>query len=509
MKRDWTARSSIAIVGALLVVIYLIGLTVFGRLDLTDDNVYSLSDASVKLVEDLDDPVTFKAFFTENLPAPYGSNRRFLKDKLDDYRAYGGGNIQYQFIDPGEDDDVVEEARRFRIPPVQIQVIEKDNVQLKNAYMGLAIEYGGEREVIPVVQDLSTLEYDITSAIRRLTREELPTVGFLTGHGEPNIFQDMPTLRQGLARNYEVTAVTISGETLDNMPDVLLVIAPTDSLPGEHVRAVDRYVMDGGRLGLLLNAVSADIQAGQASALSVGLEPLLETYGVGLQTNLVTDLQSSAVTVQQQAGLFNIARQIEYPFFPIATSFNPDNLTVSRLREVLFYFVSSIDTTAALPAGVTVEPLVYSSTRSATQEGFFFIQPMLETRPSYEDGPFLLAAAYSGNFPSVFDPSRESVSTRVAVVGDGDFVNESLLGRIPGNIELGLNLVDWLVQESDLLEIRAKKIEPRALREVSEEVRPWIKYTNMLVPALVVVGFGLFRWRRRRGREFIVLGKDR
>ena len=92
---------------------------------------------------------------------------------------------------------------------------------------------------------------------------------------------------------------------------------------------------------------------------------------------------------------------------------------------------------------------------------------------------------------------------RNVVVGDGDFLNESLLGRIPGNIELGLNMVDWLVQESDLLSIRAKKIEPRALREVSEEVRPWIKYANMLLPALVVVLFGLFRWRSRRNREFI------
>lgn len=505
MKRDWTTRSSIAVIGVILVVIYLIGLTVFGRIDLTDDNVYSLSDASVELAQELDDPVTFTAFFTENLPAPYSTNRRFLKDKLDDYRAYGGNNIQYRFVDPGEDEELVEEARRYRIPPVQIQVIEKDNVQLKNAYMGLAIEYGGEREVIPVVQDLSTLEYDITGAVRRLTRDELPTVGFLTGHGEVNIFQDMQTLRQGLARNYEVTAVSVTDSSLDSVPDALMVVAPSDTIPEAHLRALDEYVMDGGRLGLLLNKVSADIQAGQANAISVGIDPLLDAYGISIRTDLVTDMQSSAVTVQQQTGFFNLARQIEYPFFPIATRFSPDNLMVSRLREVLFYFVSTLDTTAVLPAGVRSEPLVYSSPRSATQEGFFFIQPMMDSRPQYDDGPFTLAAAFTGNFPSALDPSRESVSTRIVAVGDGDFLNESMLGRIPGNIELGLNIVDWLVQESDLLEIRAKKIEPRPLREVSEDVRPWIKYANMLAPALVVVIFGLARWRRRKTR-FVVTG---
>jgi ABC-type uncharacterized transport system involved in gliding motility auxiliary subunit len=90
------------------------------------------------------------------------------------------------------------------------------------------------------------------------------------------------------------------------------------------------------------------------------------------------------------------------------------------------------------------------------------------------------------------------------VVGDGDFINESVLGRIPGNIEFGLNMVDWLVQESDLLTIRSKKIEPRALREVNESLRPWIKYGNMLAPALLIVVFGLVRWRRRDARQFVM-----
>jgi len=217
MKRDWTTRSSLLLVGLILIVVNVIGVSLFARIDLTDDDVYSLSDASIQLVRELEDPLTFKAYFTDNLPAPYGTNRRFLKDKLDDYRAYGGNKVQYQFIDPAEE-EAEEDARRLRIPPVQIQVIERDNVQLQNAYMGLAIEYGGERETIPVVEDLSTLEYDITSAVRRLTRDELPVVGFLSGHGEPSVFQEMGTLRQALARNYDVRSITISDSVLDPDP---------------------------------------------------------------------------------------------------------------------------------------------------------------------------------------------------------------------------------------------------------------------------------------------------
>ncbi len=106
MKRYWTSRSFILLVGLILVVINLIGLNLFIRADLTDDGVYSLSDASIDLVGGLDDPVTVTAFFTADLPAPYSGNRRFLKDKLDDYGAYGGANFQYRFVDPGDDEEV-------------------------------------------------------------------------------------------------------------------------------------------------------------------------------------------------------------------------------------------------------------------------------------------------------------------------------------------------------------------------------------------------------------------
>jgi gliding-associated putative ABC transporter substrate-binding component GldG len=505
MKRDWASRSTLIVLGLILVLINLIGITVFSRADLTDDGVYSLSSASIDLVEGLDDPVTIKAFFTKDLPAPYSANRRFLKDKLDDYRAYGGRNVQYEFIDPADGDGVREEVTRYRIPPVQIQVIESDNVQLKNAYMGVAIQYGDQRETIPVIENLSTLEYDITSAMRRMTLDELPTIGFLSGHGEPDPAQNMQTLRQGLSRNYQVQTVTVADSALSTTPDVLFVVAPSDTIPDAHLRAIDEFVMNGGRLALLVNQVSANLQTSQATALGVGLESLYRSYGISVRSDLVMDEQSSVVTVQQQAGFFNIARQIEYPFLPVATSFSSNNMMVNRLRDVVFYFASSVDTTSFAPEGVSVEPLVFSSSRSATQEGFFMIQPMME-QAGFSDGPFVLAASYTGEFSSAFDPGRTSLETRIVVVGDGDFINESIVGRIPGNIEFGLNMADWLAQDDDLLQIRSKKIEPRALSEVSEKLRPVVKYSNMFGPALIVIVFGVMRWRRRKGRRFVVLG---
>ena len=506
MKRDWTSQTGILLTLGILVLVNLIGERQFLRLDLTDDRVYSLSNASKDLVRGLDDPVIITAFFTADLPAQFESNRRFLKDKLDDYRAYGGANVEYRFVDPSEDPDLEAEATRYQIQPVQIQVVEENSVQLRNAYMGVAIQYASKREVIPFVQDLSRLEYDLTSAIRRLTRESKPTVGFLQGHGEPDPTTAMAALSNGLQANYEVTTVR-AGELADaTRPDVLMIVAPVDTIPPENLQAIDNYIVSGGRTGMLLNRVQADLQVGQAAESNTGIEMLLGPYGASLSPNLVMDENNSVVTVQRRQGFFTVQQQIQYPLFPVASNFNRDNMMVSRLTNLMFYFVSSIDTTVVLPPGVTRENLILSSSQSGEQRGFFMLQPT-QTTATLSGGPFVLGAAYSGSFPSAFNPGQTGVSTRLVVVGDGDLFNESILGASAGShsATFGLNMVDWLIQDEALLTIRSKSIAPRQLDEVSDGTKQFVKYTNMAGPLVLVLLFGLARWRRRKGRQIVVV----
>ena len=93
VKTKSTAGLLIVIVAAILIIINLISLNIFSRADLTDENIYSLSDASINLVKSLNDRLTVKAFITEDLPAPHNNDARYLKDLLDDYKAYSGGYL--------------------------------------------------------------------------------------------------------------------------------------------------------------------------------------------------------------------------------------------------------------------------------------------------------------------------------------------------------------------------------------------------------------------------------
>src|SRR5437879_334397 len=124
----------------------------FTRVDLTKEKIYTLSDASRNLVRSLDDKFLVKAYFTSDLPAPYNNNRREVQDQLDEYRAYAGGNFQYEFIDPSKKPELEQEAERYGVPAVQVQVLKEDKLQIEKAHMGLVLLYGDKQEHLPVIQ---------------------------------------------------------------------------------------------------------------------------------------------------------------------------------------------------------------------------------------------------------------------------------------------------------------------------------------------------------------------
>jgi len=130
----------LGIVLAILILLNFISVRWFGRMDMTRTGLFTLSDASTSLMRSLDDRVTVKVYFTEDLPAPYNNHRRQLLDQLNEYRAYARGNLQFEFIDPSAEKSE-QEAQRQGIAPVQVQVVKEDKFEVKRAYMGMVFLY--------------------------------------------------------------------------------------------------------------------------------------------------------------------------------------------------------------------------------------------------------------------------------------------------------------------------------------------------------------------------------
>ncbi len=518
MKNKQQMLAHALLVLGILVLVNIISIRLFTRLDLTAENVYTLSPASVRLMEALDDRLTVEVYFNEDLPAPYNSNRRAIYDVLNDYRAYAGDNLQYTFIDPSTD-ELMQEATREGIPPVEIQAMEADKFVAKRAYMGIVLLFEDRKEVIPVVQNTASLEYDLSSAIKRLVSRDQKTIGFLTGHGEPELAK-LQSVQKTLAKQYRFTTVNCTnGQAVPDHVSVLVVDAPTKPIPEAEQFFIDQFIMKGGKVAFLLNAVPATLQQQYAQPLDLQLDPLLENYGLRLNRDLVRDVQCSNISLIQEHGGFRIQSAIPYPFLPVASVFDENNVMVKDLQQLAFFFVSSVDTVNPGSRGLKATVLVKSSERSGRQSGMFILDPRMQPEPgAFSESNIPLAIVVEGSFDSYYanrpvptDTNgvpiagaqtvlKKSPNTRLVLVGDGDFILDNYI-RSSDNLTFFANMMDYLVDDMGLIAIRSKNLVAPPLDPVSDGTRGFVKWADLLIPPLLMILYGLFRWRQRKARK--------
>jgi hypothetical protein len=162
-----------------IVLLNLAGITLFFRIDLTENKIFSLSGVSRKVVSSLFEPLTIKVFFTKNLPAPHNNTERYLRDLLKEYEIHANQFFNYKFYDVSPDAERMgsagggnrELAESYGIHPIQIRMIEQDELKFKNAYMGLVMIHGDIIEKIQAITSTDGLEYQLTTAIQKMNNK--------------------------------------------------------------------------------------------------------------------------------------------------------------------------------------------------------------------------------------------------------------------------------------------------------------------------------------------------
>ena len=162
-----------------IVLINIVSITLFFRIDMTKDKIYSLSQASKDVVATLSEPLSIKVFFSKDLPAPHNNTERYLRDLLEEYSAQGGTYFNYTFYNVTPEDGTLTQkadanrdmARDYGIQPVQIRIMEDDEVKFKNAYMGLVMIHGDLIEKIGAITSTDGLEYQLTTSIQKLNNK--------------------------------------------------------------------------------------------------------------------------------------------------------------------------------------------------------------------------------------------------------------------------------------------------------------------------------------------------
>ncbi len=486
------------------------------RTDWTEGQVYTLSPSTVSVLEQLEEPLLVRAFITSGLPQPYGRLKGFIEDMLHAYHQAGAGNVGFELVDPSDDPNISASLTVMEIPKIQVQVVEDDQVQVKQGYLAVVVEYLDSKEIIPVVKSEEGFEYFLTRKIKKLTGKGRSKIGVLSGFGANSLYE-LRKLQELVSDDYELVEVDVENNTIPS--DIrALIVAGMERAPTEAFRyRLDQFRMQGGGLLLLAGNAKAMLSAGfEVQPIDADAHSWMKhDLGVVVDSGMVMDQRATRVTVNQQKGGLMFRSLVDYPFLPNVTAVDSEHVVTAGLESVSIPFASPL---LWVDAGGDSEGggqrvLMRSSPLSTVQSGPpFDVNPLLASQKRFS-GMMLhasvLALARDGVTQSSFGRAPEGVdavehisktdSARMIVVGSPSLLDDEFMDA--GNLVALLNMLDWLSGDEALIDLRSRGVTQRPLEELSAAGRSFFKGVWMFGLPLLITLIGIWRWwalKRRR-----------
>jgi ABC-type uncharacterized transport system involved in gliding motility auxiliary subunit len=362
----------------------------------------------------------------------------------------------------------------------------------------MLIKYGEKSQAIPVIENTKYLEYQITSAIKKLTSSKIASIGFWQGNGAADAEKEVSAAYEKLGEIYNVSVINYAKDKkIAEDLDTLIIIGPKEKFNDGELKAIDAFLMNGGSLVVLADGVKVD-QGLLSSKNDLGLNKILESYGLKLNENLVLDVHNGMASFSQGFVTFTT----NYPYWPkvIKSGFDQNNPAVSRLEGLVLPWASTIDVVDGRTKDMAVSYLAVTSERAMAVSDNFKLEPQAEIKDGVR-GKFNLGVSLTGKFLSPFN-SLNSKAGRLILVGDSDFIRDSFLQNYPDNLVFFQNVIDGLSLGSDLISIRSKGVTERPIKEISEPVKAAVKYANIFGLTVVIVLFGVVRYFLRKKSRF-------
>jgi ABC-2 type transport system permease protein len=533
----------------IIISINIIDSYIFKRIDLTSEKRYTLSNATKKLLKNLDDIVYFKVYLDGDFPAGFRQLRNETREMLNQFRAYSD-NIQYEFINPSAGSDKKQTRDLYKqlvskgLQPTNLQTKKTEGSSQQIIFPGAIVTYK-ERELplqllntrydispeVVLNSSVEGLEYNIASVIKKLSVMAKPKLAFITGQGELDKYEtgDIAT---SLSEYYNVQRVTINHQ-LNVLKDFkVIIIAKPDSIFDEKDKfIIDQFIMKGGKVLWLVDPVFASMDSLRTSDQTVGIarrlniEDQLFKYGARINYDLIQDIMALQIPVKTG----NIGTQPQMKFFP--WYFFPLSMPsinhpiVNNLNAIKFEFVSSIDTVGAssIKKTILLSTSKYSRTLGTPVTISLDIMQKDPDERLFDKSNIPVAVLLEGTFPSLYKgritdtiaKSKEigyresSVPNRMIVVSDGDVirnqVQESNGVKYPlplgynkytresfGNRDFILNCIDYMCDETGLIQVRSRELKLRLLdKTIITKDKFMIQLINTGLPILLVICFGI------------------
>ena len=520
--------------------------SVYKRFDLTSDKRYTLSKTTLDIISKVNKTLFINVYLEGDFPSEFKRLQIETQQYLEEL-ASENSNIIINFENP---DNQREALIKKGMMPSQLTVEEEGKMTEAIIFPWAEINYGKKTSIFSLLPNamlasqkeqlqkaIENLEYSFSNAINTVNIDIQKKVAILIGNGELQDMYQYSYLSE-VAKKYRLAKFTLDSvtknpqQTLSDLLnlDLAVIAKPTEKFSEKEKLVLDQFIANGGKTLWMLDMVQADQDSLAtnnkmlAYPRDLNLTDLLFSYGVRINSSLIKDLYAAEIPVATgQVGNQTQFKNLDWFYHPLAGA-NPNNVITKNVTPVRLQFANQIDT---LKNNIKKTPLLVSSvlTQKVGTPVFIELQSIAEEvlETDYKSGNQLFAVLLEGQFTSAYKNrvkpftskfyKEQSAPNKMVVIADGDVGKNQLLKGKPydlardkwtnqqfGNKDFLLNTIDYLLDDTGLMQLRNKSLKIRMLdKQKAFKERTYWQFLNVISPLLLLFGFGfVFNFLRRR-----------
>ena len=529
-----------------LIAINVINQSFYQRFDLTEDQRYTLSETTKTILSKIDKPLFITVYLEGDFPSEFKRLQVETLQYLEELAAKNS-NIIINFENP---DEQREDLIKRGMMPSQLTVEEDGKLSEAIIFPWAEINFGDQTKTISLLptaiaasqeeqlqKAIENLEYSFSNAISSVTQKEQKTIAFLSGNGQlADIY--LISFLSKVSKKYKLAKFTLDSvvknpqKTLQelNAFDLAIIAKPTQKFTSEEKFTLDQFIVNGGKTLWMIDNVQADQDSLMATGKMLAyprdldLTDLLFSYGIRINTTLIKDLYAAKIALATgKVGNQTQYQNLDWFYHPLVSG-NPNNAITKNIAPVRLQFANQIDT---LKNNIKKTPLLMSSplTQKIGTPTIIELQSIADEplEQEYVSGNQLFAVLLEGNFKSAyknrikpFETSlfKENASNnKMIVISDGDIAKNQVLKGKPtdlsrdkwtneefGNKDFLLNSVDYLLDDTGLIELRNKTLKISVLdKQKAYKERAFWQFLNVAFPLVLLFTFGfIFNYLRKR-----------
>ena len=528
----------------LLLIVNILASFYYGRIDLTEDSRYTLSKAALNSVGEFSAPVIVDILLDGNLPPEFIKLKVETRQLLEEF-ASENKNIKFNFVNPLEGapqiDGVITDLQALGLAPTNVTVEQNGKVSQEIIFPWAMVNYNNSTVKVPLLKNklgatteervnnsVQHLEYAFADAFTKLNIKEKKKIAIIKGNGELGDIY-MADYLTTIKDYYNIGAITLDSvstnpeKVLEQLKgfDLALIAKPTEAFTDEEKFILDQYISGGGKSLWLIDQVAMELDSlfneeGTAMALprNLNLNDFFFKYGIRLNADLVNDLYFTQIVLATGEGNSSQYNPVPWYYNPMVFSKN-DHPINNNLEAIRFQFTGSLDT---LANDYKKHILLSSSPLSKTEGVPKPIQlDIINTPPDkdlYNDGNKILGVLVEGAFKSTYENRVKPIKlnkivdqgpeNKMIVLSDGDLIRNQIRNGRPlelgydkwtnnffGNKEFLINCLNYLLDDTGLINIRNKKVTIPFLDEekINNQKTKW-QLINIGLPLCLTFIFG-------------------